>query len=458
MGTQLEILVTVGPLKDRRFSVPANGIRLGRSSSCEISIPDPALSRNHCLFETRDGGLWVTDLASANGTLVNDVQLGPDSHCLQLGDVVLVGDSALQVVAAEGKIPDRAPAPTAEPALPVIDLGLGSESSSEGAPDAIRPEGGSKSSWMRCALWGVAILSVLGAAALILFPVSPDADVPIRELSDTDPGELLSFTYERVKAGTNAIYRYALVFDGTNLCVEVDDVSTANDTSFVRVPSEDIPNQLSADARKRLSEIFSSSTNLYSLSSEYPGTPSVPGTLTSLALHVVRSRRVLDVSVENAVGPEALQNVCAKLEAFVESEFDLYAINIPVARRREKSEEKRREADAKWAERGLKFGNLAEALRKYNEAINYLKTVNPKPADYEALLARRKDAKAELDRVYNEHYGNAQQAHGTQNRKQEKYELQVLLELVPDRNDERNKEAFRKLREVENEKQMKTRR
>ena len=80
MDTQLEILVTVGPLKGQRFSVPADGIRLGRSSSCEISIPDPALSRNHCLFETRDGGLWVTDLASANGTIVNDMQLGPDSR------------------------------------------------------------------------------------------------------------------------------------------------------------------------------------------------------------------------------------------------------------------------------------------------------------------------------------------------------------------------------------------
>ena len=115
MDTQLELIVTVGPLKDRRFSVPADGIRLGRSSSCEISIPDPALSRNHCLFETRDGGLWVTDLASANGTIVNDVQLGPDSHCLQVGDRVFVGDSVIQAVAASGAVPALAP-DRAEPA------------------------------------------------------------------------------------------------------------------------------------------------------------------------------------------------------------------------------------------------------------------------------------------------------------------------------------------------------
>ena len=57
MTKQLELLVTEGPLKGRRFAVPDEGLRLGRSSSCEISIPDPALSRNHCLLEARDGGL-----------------------------------------------------------------------------------------------------------------------------------------------------------------------------------------------------------------------------------------------------------------------------------------------------------------------------------------------------------------------------------------------------------------
>ena len=50
-----ELLVKVGPLEGRRFTVTEAGIRLGRSSSCEISIPDPALSRNQCLFELRDG-------------------------------------------------------------------------------------------------------------------------------------------------------------------------------------------------------------------------------------------------------------------------------------------------------------------------------------------------------------------------------------------------------------------
>ena len=49
-----ELLVTAGPFQGQRFTVTSAGIRLGRSSSCEISIPDPSLSRNQCLFELRD--------------------------------------------------------------------------------------------------------------------------------------------------------------------------------------------------------------------------------------------------------------------------------------------------------------------------------------------------------------------------------------------------------------------
>ena len=89
-----ELLITAGPLAGQRFAVTASGLRMGRSSSCEISIKDPALSRNHCLVEVRDDALWITDLASANGTLVNGTELGADSVQLKVGDVIEAGDSA----------------------------------------------------------------------------------------------------------------------------------------------------------------------------------------------------------------------------------------------------------------------------------------------------------------------------------------------------------------------------
>ena len=252
---------------------------------------------------------------------------------------------------------------------------------------------------------------------------------------------LVSFTFEKVKADTRSAYRYALVYDGKSMRVEVDDVPEASRHMREMV-------ELSDDARKRLADIFAS-PELHILAPEHVGNPAEPGSLQSFSLHAISTKRVLDILVENKVEPEAFQDMRLKLEAFADSELGLHAIHMPVAKLKELSAEARRVADAKWAERESGFGNLAEAMRKYDEAIHYLKTVDPKPADYEETSSLRKMVKDELDRVYMLHRGNADQAIGTQNWEQAKYELHVLLELVNDPNDERNKEASRKLLEVE---------
>ena len=93
-----ELLVIAGPGAGGRFAVIESGIRLGRSSSCEISIPDPSLSRNQCLFELRQEEVYITDLASANGTEVNGERLGAGSRLLAVGDHVQAGDSELVLV------------------------------------------------------------------------------------------------------------------------------------------------------------------------------------------------------------------------------------------------------------------------------------------------------------------------------------------------------------------------
>ena len=431
MSTELELLVTEGPLKGRRFAVPAEGLRLGRSSSCEISIPDPVLSRNHCLFETRDGGLWVTDLASANGTIVNAVQLGPDSQCLRAGDRVLVSDTVIQVVSS-GEVVSK-PAPVVDSVLPKIDLGLG---------DGEKPEEKASTGpfWMRLILWGVALVAVLVAAALILLPAPSGLDAAVEALPE-GKDELVSFAFEKVKADARTIYRYVLTYDGQSLHVSIDDVPEAN--RHVKKAVE-----LSADARARLSDILPTKT-LAGFAPEYVGTPAESGTLQSFALHVVRSARAFDVSIENKAAPEEFREMCGRLETFAKSELGIWAIQSSVPELLALSADARRVAAAKWDERESNYGNLAESLRKYDEALQYLETVDPKPADFEDMRTRRATVKAELDRVYKLHRGNADQAIGTQNWEQARYELHVLLELVPDAGDERNRDASRKLQEVE---------
>lgn len=50
-------------------------VTIGRHDSCELVIADPYISRQHASLEVRDGNLYLKDLDSAQGTLVNDARI-----------------------------------------------------------------------------------------------------------------------------------------------------------------------------------------------------------------------------------------------------------------------------------------------------------------------------------------------------------------------------------------------
>jgi hypothetical protein len=59
---------------------------VGRSRSCDIVLPDPAVSRRHALISVRGDRCSVRNLASMNGTQVNGLPV--TSVVLHAGDVV----------------------------------------------------------------------------------------------------------------------------------------------------------------------------------------------------------------------------------------------------------------------------------------------------------------------------------------------------------------------------------
>ena len=56
----------------RRFAVPAEGLRIGRTAPAELVFPDGDVSRLHCRIEMASGELFVTDLQSTNGSFIDD--------------------------------------------------------------------------------------------------------------------------------------------------------------------------------------------------------------------------------------------------------------------------------------------------------------------------------------------------------------------------------------------------
>ncbi len=63
---------------------------VGRSDICDIYIDDAKLSRQHFAIENDEGILYLIDLQSRNGTMLNGVWV-KDKRCLSSGDKILAG-------------------------------------------------------------------------------------------------------------------------------------------------------------------------------------------------------------------------------------------------------------------------------------------------------------------------------------------------------------------------------
>jgi len=72
----------------------SKALAIGRGPTCDLCLPDKALSRQHCRLEP-DGDRWlVIDLDSRNGTYINGRRIQrqhlKDGDRLQIGDSVLI--------------------------------------------------------------------------------------------------------------------------------------------------------------------------------------------------------------------------------------------------------------------------------------------------------------------------------------------------------------------------------
>jgi pSer/pThr/pTyr-binding forkhead associated (FHA) protein len=68
----ISLLIAIrGPLVGRTFYLKEPIVSLGRQSSNDIVVPDPLVSRHHCMIRSEGGQITIQDLNSSNGTYVN---------------------------------------------------------------------------------------------------------------------------------------------------------------------------------------------------------------------------------------------------------------------------------------------------------------------------------------------------------------------------------------------------
>ena len=433
MAKRPEIMVMTGELAGKRYAVTSDGLRLGRSSSNDLHIPDEELSRNHCMFEAEgEDGLRIVDLASANGTFVNGVQLGMDAKALKVGDVIEVGASRLQVV-AEG---EDAPRPDAD-FHGGVDLGLGASAPAGSAVPARRPP------LVNIVLAAAAVAAIVAIALVLLMPREEASPVASTASADLAPA-LASLRYEKVEADANRIFRYELTVDDDGILhVVYDDVPDANrhvDKSL----------RLDARATKRIAAIFETA-GWSDLDSVYAGpSAAAENALKSWRIRTVIGTKIREVLVENSSEPEAFRSVREALETFANNELGIWATQYSKEQLLAMSAESASVGDSKWDERDVEYGNLCASVKAYREAVFYLETVSPKPEGYAELKRKLETADAELANRYKDQRFTADRAINLQDWETAAAELRILCQLVPDKNDERYTEANAKLVDVEN--------
>ena len=447
MAKRPELLITSGPMSGTRFEVGVGGVRLGRSSSNDVCIPDEELSRNHCLFEqSGEAGIRITDLASANGTFVNGEQLGSDSRELKGGDEIEVGSTKISVV---GEEPAVAPRAAGVKVAATIDLGLGSApaGAAKGEPASRKPsktQGGRQRTMIANVLWVVAALTVAVAIAVVLC-APRESEKPITPVVEEKPEQkLVSLRYEKIEADSARVFSYRMEIDGSGvLRVAFDDVPGEN-------RHVDKKAKLSDKAKKRILEILEK-PGFAALDDEYVGSSvEDENALKSFRIRVVRWNSIKDVLVENTQEPDAFREVREALEAFSRNELGIWAIQYSKEKLIELSEESAKIGDTKWEDREVEYGNLSASVKAYKDALFYLETVNPKPESFLTVKERLARSEAELKQRYEDQRFLVDKAINLGDWEVAQSELKILCELVPERDDPRHAEANARLVDVEN--------
>ncbi len=437
--------VESGPDKGKHIRVPEGEITVGRSGDNDIQLADPILSRRQCQFSYKEGRLKVRDLDSSNGTLVNDVEVKEAE--LHDGDRILVGDTLLRVTNLRAPPPaptpsvsidipsapaPQGPAPASENPSVVVDLGF---DKGAGAPDAQRP-----ANW-RPLIWGVGALAVLAIAISLILRTPDDAPAPVAKVPEAPSILPLEIAYEKIEATTSSVFRYSMSLDATGLlAVEIDDLS---EDRHVRKESL-VPSNRVAQLASQIDR-----GDFRHLQDRYEGVPR-EGMFASWDITVVLGRRAQRTVVSNRLEPSAFQEVREQLETFGKNELGIWAIQYSREKLLELANEAFTRALNAYEDRGIDYGNLAEAIKRYKEASFYLDTIDPKPDFFPDIVSGLARSEEELTRRYEEQRFLADRAINLQDWQAARRELTILRELIPDRDDPRNQEASRKLLDVEN--------
>ena len=428
----LQLEVEAGPDRGQRYVIGPTGARIGRDSSNDFVIHDPSLSRFHCrIYLTPDGQVRVADLGSTNTTEVNGRPI--QDVALVAGDRITIGDTMMRVLGAAAQpaavvITDTLPAqppPSDSPAIEVPNL----FDKSMGGP-------ATKSHVPKSLLLGVGAIAVLAVIAALVKMGVFDAKKRIATKGATLSG--LEIQYEKVQATTSNIFRYALNLSGNTLVAHIDHLDNARHVTR----DKKVDTQMLFPLVSRLE-----TSGFFALQDDYQGV--AQEMLDSWDLTITLGVRTKRVRVVNRVEPEAFAKVRAMVEEFGKDELGLAALSLPPEQLIVLAREALLQGKKMFDAREVSFANVYKSLKSFEAANVYLETIAPKPDFYSEVIGGQEDAKRELQQRYDNRDFQAERAVKLNDWADASKHLRIILEMIPDREDERNKQAQIKLMDVE---------
>lgn len=93
------VTARLGTIRGVSWRIGEHPLMFGRGQGCDVTIPDPLISRQHCVVYLEEGKPSVKDLGSSNRTLLNGRPV--DESALHAGDEIAVGSTIFVVSMAD---------------------------------------------------------------------------------------------------------------------------------------------------------------------------------------------------------------------------------------------------------------------------------------------------------------------------------------------------------------------
>jgi len=95
-GIPTTLVVTEGPLAGTTIPLTSAAMIIGRNPECALVLDDDFASGRHARLFQRDGGWWVEDLGSTNGTYLAGAKLTA-AQPISIGSVMRIGRTVLEL-------------------------------------------------------------------------------------------------------------------------------------------------------------------------------------------------------------------------------------------------------------------------------------------------------------------------------------------------------------------------